>query len=106
MDKICEDLVVVQPSIKRRPLGRPKKKKVREPNELTSRRAGISKQCKTCGKLGYNRRSCKDKIGGNSSLLDTTNRTSTSNKIIYRHMCEIVAFQYSILMSVNFLFVG
>ena len=41
----------VQPPIKRRPPGRPKKKRVREPNELTSRRAGISTQCKAFGKL-------------------------------------------------------
>ena len=106
MDKICGDLVVVQPFIKRRPPGRPKKKRVREPNKLTSRRAGISKQCKACGKLGHNRRSCKGKIGGNFSLPGTTNRTNTSNKVIYGHVCEIVAFQYSILMCVNFLFVG
>ncbi|XP_050277691.1 uncharacterized protein LOC126719148 [Quercus robur] len=37
----------VQPPIKRRPPGRPKKKRAREPNKPT-RRAGISKQCKTC----------------------------------------------------------
>ena len=96
----------VQPLIKRRPLGRPKKKRVREPNELTSRRAGISTQCKACGKLWHNRRSCKGKIGGNSSLPGTTNKTNTSNKVIYGHVCEIVAFQYSILMCLNFLFVG
>ena len=33
----------VQPFVKRRPPGRPKKKRAREPNELTSKRAGISK---------------------------------------------------------------
>ncbi|XP_075655064.1 uncharacterized protein LOC142625261 [Castanea sativa] len=38
----------VQPPIKRRPPGRLKKKRARELNELTSRRAGISKQCKAC----------------------------------------------------------
>ncbi|XP_075661160.1 uncharacterized protein LOC142630989 [Castanea sativa] len=41
-------VTLVQPPIKRRPLGRPKKKRAREPNEPTSRRAGISKQCKAC----------------------------------------------------------
>ena len=82
----------VQPPIKRRPAGRPKKKRTTEPNEPTSRRTGISKQCKACGKLKHNRRSCKDEIGGNSSLPGTTNRTSTSNKVIYGHVCEIVAF--------------
>ena len=65
----------VQPPIKRRPPGRPKKKRTREPNEPTSgKRAYISKQCKACGKLWYNRRSCKGEIGGNSSLSSTTNK--------------------------------
>ena len=72
----------VQPPIKRRPLGRPKKKRVREPNEPTSKRASISKQCKACGKLEHNRGSCKGEIGGNSSLPSTTNRISTYNKVI------------------------
>ena len=57
----------VQPPIKKKPLDRPKKKRAREPNEPTSRRVGISKQCKAYGKLGHNR-SCKGEIGGNSSL--------------------------------------
>ncbi|KAF3973335.1 hypothetical protein CMV_003241 [Castanea mollissima] len=70
----------VQPPIKRRPPGKLKKKRAREPNELTSRRADISKQCKAYGKLGHNRRSCKGEIGGNSSLPGTINRTNTSNK--------------------------
>ena len=96
----------VQTPIERRSPGRPKKKRAREPNESTSRRASISKQCKACGKLGHNRRSCKGEIGGNSSLLGTTNRTNTSNKVLYGHVCEILAFQYPILMCVNFLFVG
>ena len=78
----------VQPSIKRRPPSRLKKKRAREPNEPT-RRAGISKQCKICGKLEHNRRSCKGEIGGNSSLPSTTNRTNASNKVIYGHVCEI-----------------
>ena len=82
----------IQPLIKRRSPGRPKKKRVREPNEPTSRRADISKQCKACGKLEHNRRSCKGEIGGNSSLPSTINRTSTFNKVIYGHVCEIVAF--------------
>ena len=45
-------VTLVQPPIKRRPPSRPKKKRAREPNEPTSRRAGISKQCKAWGKLG------------------------------------------------------
>ena len=78
----------VQPPIKRRPPGRPKKKRAREFNEPT-RRAGISKQCKTCGKVGHNKRSCNGEIGGNSSLAGTINRTSASNKVIDGHVCEI-----------------
>ena len=72
----------VQPPIKRKLPAKLEKKRAREPNELTSRRAGISKQCKACGMLGHNRRSCKGEIGGNSSLPGTTNRNSTSNKVI------------------------
>ena len=95
----------VQSPIKRRPPGKPKKKRVKEPNEPTSRKDGISKQCKAYGKVRHNRSCCKGEIEGNSSLLGTTNKTNTSNKVIYGHVCEIVAFQYSILMCVNFLFV-
>nr|POE44831.1 hypothetical protein CFP56_75991 [Quercus suber] len=73
------DVAPVHPPIKRRPPGRPNKKRAKEPNEPT-RRGGISKQCKTFGKLGHNKRSCKGDIGGNSSLLCTTNRTSASSK--------------------------
>nr|POF24599.1 hypothetical protein CFP56_76387 [Quercus suber] len=73
-------VTLVHPTIKRKPPSRPKKKRAREPNEPTSRRAGIFKQCKACGKLGHNRRSYKGEIGRNSSLPSTTNRTSTSNK--------------------------
>ena len=93
--------------IKRRPPCRPKKKRARELNEPTSgKRAGISKQCKTCGKLGHNKRSCKGEIGGNSSLPGTTNKTKTYNKVIKWHYGEIVAIQYSLLtLFVNFLFV-
>ncbi|KAK9997510.1 hypothetical protein SO802_022196 [Lithocarpus litseifolius] len=53
----------VQPSIKRRPLGRPKKKRAQEldepRNHRKNRELGISKQCKACGKFGHSRRSCK-----------------------------------------------
>ena len=54
----------VQPLIKRRPLGKLKKKKARKSNEPTSRRAGISKQCKACGKLEHNRRSARMRLEG------------------------------------------
>ena len=78
-------MIPVQPSIKKkRPPGRPKKKKTREPNEQTSKRVDISKQCKTFGKLGHNRKSYKGEIGGNSSPPGTINRTSTSNKVDLR----------------------
>nr|POF21006.1 hypothetical protein CFP56_59200 [Quercus suber] len=61
----------VQPPIKRRPPGRPKKKRAREPNEPRrghSKGLGIAKRCKSCGKIGHNKRSCKGEVGGNSSL--------------------------------------
>ncbi|KAK9991847.1 hypothetical protein SO802_026832 [Lithocarpus litseifolius] len=62
----------VQPPIKRRPPGRPKKKRALEPDEPRSykknRGVGISKQCKACGKLGHNKRTCKGEVGRNSSL--------------------------------------
>ena len=54
----------VQPPIKRRPLGKPKKERTREVGELAGRRADTSRQCKTCGKIGHNKRSCKGKIRG------------------------------------------
>ena len=64
----------VQPPIKRRPLGRPKKKRVREPNEPRrghSKGLGIAKRCKSRGKIGHNKRSCKCEVGGNYSLPTT-----------------------------------
>ncbi|XP_030958475.1 uncharacterized protein LOC115980352 [Quercus lobata] len=69
-----------QPLIKRRSPGRPKKKRTREAGEAAGRRVGISKQCRTCGKIGHNKRSCKGEVGGNSSLPDTTNKTSAAKK--------------------------
>ena len=49
----------VQPPIKRIPPSRPKKKMTREAGEPAGRRAGISKQCKSYGQIGHNKRSCK-----------------------------------------------
>ena len=54
----------VQPPIKRRSPGRPKKKRTKEADEPAGRRVGISKQSRTCGKIGHNKRSCKGKIRG------------------------------------------
>ena len=71
----------VQPLIKRRPLGRLKKKRVREPNEPSkghSKGLKIAKRCKLCGKIGHNKRSCKGEVGGNSSL--PTTATSGPNR--------------------------
>ena len=62
----------VQPPIKRRPPGRPRKKRTREVGEPAGRRAGISKQCRSCGQIGHNKRSCKGHIGGNSFIPSTT----------------------------------
>nr|POE65458.1 hypothetical protein CFP56_49537 [Quercus suber] len=61
----------MQPPIKRRSPGRPKKKRAREPNEPSkghSKGLGISKRCKSCGNIGHNKRSCKGEVGGNYSL--------------------------------------
>ena len=61
----------MQSPIKRRLPGRPKKKRAREPNEPSkehSKGLGIAKRCKSCGKIGHNKRSCKGEVGGNSSL--------------------------------------
>ena len=61
----------MQPQIKRRPPGRPKKKRAREPNERRrghSKGLGIAKRCKSCGRMGHNKRSCKGEVRGNSSL--------------------------------------
>ena len=64
-------LPLVQSPIKRRLPGRPKKKRAREPNEPSkehSKGLGIAKRCKSCGKIGHNKRSCRGEVGGNSSL--------------------------------------
>ena len=81
-------LPFVQPLIKHRPPDRPKKSRVKEHDEPTRhtklRRVGVPKKCKACGRLGHNKRSCKGKVGGNSSLLGATKRpkrkrTNTKN---------------------------
>ncbi|XP_030939780.1 uncharacterized protein LOC115964654 [Quercus lobata] len=62
----------VQPPIKRKPPGKPKKKKILEPNEPRRghyKGLGIAKRYKSCGKIDHNKRSCKGEVGGNSSLL-------------------------------------
>jgi len=67
----------VQPPIKKRPPGRPKKKKILEPNEPRRghyKDLGIAKRCKFCGKIGHNKRSCKGEVGGNSSLPGAQNQ--------------------------------
>ena len=79
----------VQPPIKRRPPGRPKKKRTREAGELAGRRVGISKQCRGCGQIGHNKRSCKGQIGGNSSIPSTTNRTTAAKKVTFYHICQV-----------------
>nr|POF20735.1 hypothetical protein CFP56_73729 [Quercus suber] len=70
----------MQPPIKRRPPGQPKKKRALKPDERRShkknRRVGILKQCKACGKLGHNNRSCKGEVGGNSSLPGSASQVS------------------------------
>ena len=67
----------VQPAIKRRPLGRPKKKRVLKPNKPRrghSKGMGIAKRCKSCGKIAHNKRSCKGEDEGISSLPGAQNQ--------------------------------
>nr|POE78161.1 hypothetical protein CFP56_35684 [Quercus suber] len=71
--ELCSALKLppVQPPIKRRLPGKSKKKRARKPNEPRkghSKGLGIAKRCKSCGKIGHNKRSCKYEVGGNSSL--------------------------------------
>ena len=77
----------MQPPIKKRPPGRPKKKRAKEPNEPSkghSKGLGIVKRCKSYEKIGHNKRSCKGEVGGNSSLPTTVasgpNRRSSRPK--------------------------
>nr|POF21311.1 hypothetical protein CFP56_33062 [Quercus suber] len=74
----------VQPPIKKRPPSRPKKKKALEPNEPMrdhSKGLSIAKRCKSYGKIGHNKRSCKCEVRGNSSLPSTQNqRRNRPNK--------------------------
>nr|XP_023900754.1 uncharacterized protein LOC112012612 [Quercus suber] len=61
----------VQPPIKKRPPGKSKKKRILEPNEPRRgyyKGLGIAKRCKSCGKIGHNKKSYKGEVGGNSSL--------------------------------------
>jgi hypothetical protein len=56
------------PLVKPPHLRRPKKNKVREPDEprvgTKLQRTGSAKKCKKCGKLGHNKRYCKREVGG------------------------------------------
>ncbi len=79
----------VKPPHLRRPPGRPKKNRVREPDEPKAGtklgRTGTVKKCKKCGKLGYNKRSCKGEVGGNSKLPQATGekrKMSMGRKVI------------------------
>ena len=67
----------VQPPIKKRLPGRPKKKRILEPNEPRRghyKGLGIAKRCKSCGKIDHNKRSCKGEVRGNSSLPGAQNQ--------------------------------
>ena len=81
-------LPFVQPPIKRRPSSKPKKSRVKEPDEPTRRtklrRVGVPKKCKAWGRLGHNKRSCKGEVRGNSSVPGAAKkpkrkRTNTKN---------------------------
>ena len=71
----------VQPPIKRIPPGKSKKKRTREASEPAGRKAGISKQCRSCGQIGQ--------IGGNSSIPSTTNKTTAAKKVTFYHICQV-----------------
>ena len=77
-------LPLVQPLTKRRPPGRPKKKRALELDEPEShkknRGLGISKQCKSCRKLGHNRRSYKGEDRWNSSLPGNASQVSKTTR--------------------------
>ena len=76
----------VKPPHLRRPPGRPKKNRVREPDEPKAGtklgRSGTTKKCKKCGRLGHNKRSCKGEVGGNSKLPQTRGEKRKTTKVI------------------------
>ena len=61
----------VKPPHLRRPPGRSKKNRIREPDKPKAGtklgKTGTAKKCKTCGRLGHNKRSCKGEVGGTQS---------------------------------------
>ncbi|KAH7855207.1 hypothetical protein Vadar_022329 [Vaccinium darrowii] len=62
----------ILPPPQRRPTGRPKKLRRREPDEpnkgVKLRRSGTTVVCKRCGRTGHNKRTCKGVVGGNEDL--------------------------------------
>lgn len=56
----------------RRPTGRPRKQRRKEPDEPKKgaklRRSGTTVVCKKCGRTGHNKRTCKGVVGGNKFL--------------------------------------
>jgi hypothetical protein len=63
-------LAPVEPPRIRRPPGRPKKLRRREPDKPRPQSTKLSKRhlvmkCKKCGENGHNKRTCKGKVGGN-----------------------------------------
>ena len=90
MGRICEGPVVsnlFNLLSKEDHFGRPKKKMTREAGEPAGRRAGISKQCRSCGQIGHNKRNCKGHIGGNYFIPSTTNRTTAAKKVTFYYIC-------------------
>nr|POF21365.1 hypothetical protein CFP56_43489 [Quercus suber] len=56
-------------------------KKPDEPRSHRKNRGlGILKQCKTCGELGHNKRSCNGEVGGNSSLPGSASEASRTTR--------------------------
>ncbi|KAK8643560.1 hypothetical protein V6N13_012849 [Hibiscus sabdariffa] len=63
--------LILPPAI-RRPVGRPQKKRRKEPDEPVTKTGRIKKigaqmTCSKCGNRGHNKRSCRGKVGGNTS---------------------------------------
>ncbi|KAK8559883.1 hypothetical protein V6N13_016616 [Hibiscus sabdariffa] len=67
----------ILPPVIRRPVGRPQKNRRKEPDEPVTktgriRKIGAQMTCSKCGNRGHNKRSCRGKVGGNTSSNNNT----------------------------------
>ncbi|KAK8555415.1 hypothetical protein V6N13_045946 [Hibiscus sabdariffa] len=67
----------ILPPVIRRPVGRPQKNRRKEPDEPVTkteriRKIGAQMICSKCGNRGHNKRSCRGKVGGNTSSNNNT----------------------------------